>query len=179
MTRGLRLMIALAMAAPPIAGAIALTTAAGPALAEMDKEGGKGKDRFPHIERMAKKLDLTSAQVDQLKKYAGAHREAMAPLMKQAKEQMRSLRDLVEKKASDAELTAALAKLKSTRKTIQAENDKHMDQTGAVLTPMQQAKTALWMGKQAGKKMRHMRERRGHRGGDRDDRHGDEEEDDD
>ncbi len=129
--------------------AIAAVIAVGPAVADM--KGGRDGDGKggPMMKRMAKKLELSQTQQDQVKKLNEGRGPSMKPLREKMRDQMKQLRALVEKKASDGEISPVLAQVKQSHAAIRAAEEKHHEAMAAVLTPTQQAKMALWMGHQA------------------------------
>jgi Spy/CpxP family protein refolding chaperone len=127
-----RIGIALAMAGLLIAP-----------VARADQEKGKGGDRGG---KAAKALELTGDQQAKLKAIGEDQKKTQTPLWQALGDQMKELKQLVDGKADDAKLVAKLNELKKTRGTIEENRKKFDAQKEAVLTPMQRAKTALWLG---------------------------------
>jgi Spy/CpxP family protein refolding chaperone len=120
---------------------------------EADKDGGKEAGKEEHggwgkegHERMKKELGLTDDQADKMKAAGKAQMEAMKPLMEKRKLDIDSLRVLVDKKAADKDLTAAIEGIKADQKAVEEQWKKHREAMAALLTPMQQAKSVLMMG---------------------------------
>jgi len=124
-------------------------------------EGKKAWGGGKMMERMKAKLELTDEQVAKLKAINEAQMKAQTPLWEDLGKQMKELKELVDAKAPDAKLTAKIKGLKATRDKIEANRKKFEGQKEAVLTPMQQAKTALWMGRAAKQMMQGGHEGRG------------------
>jgi Spy/CpxP family protein refolding chaperone len=106
-------------------------------------KGGKMHDRM--MNHMKEALGLSDDQVSKLKDENKANREASKPLREKMTLDKDNLKLLVDKKASDDDLKAAIASLKEDRKAMQALNQKHMDAMQEILTPMQQAKAIFMM----------------------------------
>ena len=121
--------------------------------------GGPGGGKM--MKRFQKKLELTDDQAAKLKAIDEAQRKEQTPLWEDLGKQMKELKALVDEKAPDAKLTAKIKGLKAIRDKIEANRKKFDGQKEAVLTPMQQAKVALWMGKMAGQMMQGARDGRG------------------
>jgi len=117
-----------------------------------------GKDPGNRTERiyakLAEKLELTKDQEAKLNPLREKHQETLKTLFTERAGLLKDLKGLVEKKAKDAELTPKLTALDANWKAVQAENDSFNEANRAILTPMQQAKTQLWLAKQARKGMR-------------------------
>ncbi len=116
--------------------------------ADHDKDGDHGKER---MEKMKEKLGLTDAQVVKLKAAMKKQMEANKPLRDQEKIDIDTLQQKVDSKASDSDITAALDKLKEDRKALQEAQERSMEKTRTILTPIQQAKWVLSMGRGMGK----------------------------
>jgi Spy/CpxP family protein refolding chaperone len=108
-----------------------------------EEHGGWGKERGEH---MKKELGLTDEQAEKFKAARKAQMETMKPLMEKQKLDIDSLRVLVDKKASDKDLSAAIEGIKADHKAIEEQQKKHREAMAALLTPMQQAKFILSMG---------------------------------
>jgi Spy/CpxP family protein refolding chaperone len=107
----------------------------------MDKDGKGGG----HDGMMKEKLGLTDEQVAKFKDARKANREAMQPLMEKMKTDVDSLRVLVDKKASDKDLSAQLDALKADKQAVEDQQKKQMEDMAAVLTPLQKAKFVISM----------------------------------
>jgi Spy/CpxP family protein refolding chaperone len=124
---------------------------------DADKDNGKeehgawGKERGEH---MKKELGLSDEQAEKFKAARKAQMEAMKPLREKQKLDIDSLRVLVDKKASDKDLSAAIESIKADHKAIEEQEKKHREAMAALLTPMQQAKFILSMG-EMGEHMMH------------------------
>jgi Spy/CpxP family protein refolding chaperone len=116
-------------------------------------EGAKGKgDREgKRIEMLKAKLDLSDSQVAQLKEAFKGQKEAGKALRDKVKADQANLAVLVDKKASDDQLKAALKELSADRKAMMEQGAKAKEAMEAILTPMQQAKMAGMMGERKGK----------------------------
>lgn len=104
--------------------------------------------------KAVKALELTADQQAKLKAIDAEQAKTQKPLWEQLKTQMQELHGLVEKKAADADLTAKIAQIKTTRDQIETNRKSFQDQKAAVLTPLQQAKWTLWMGHEVAKWMK-------------------------
>ncbi len=114
----------------------------GPAMEE-----GRGPDGGFQGGWFQKDLGLTEDQKDQMREANKANRTAMAPLISQMQNDREDLKALVDKKAKDEALTQALDKLKKDGEAIRKEQAKHREAIAGILTPLQQAKMALRMGR--------------------------------
>jgi Spy/CpxP family protein refolding chaperone len=92
---------------------------------------------------MQDQLGLSDAQIAKIKAVHQAHRGTLRGLMQKARADIKNLAGLVDSQGSDADLTAAVNALKADRSAIQKERELVMDETGEILTPMQEAKAAL------------------------------------
>ena len=128
--------------------AVAVWAAPGLNAMDMDKgKHGKGQDMgAKHMEMMKKELGLSKDQAAKSKAATMANHEAMKTAGNKVKADLANLQVLVDKKASDAELTTSLNTLDADRKAMQAQQQKHIDAMRAILTPTQQAKMALKLG---------------------------------
>jgi Spy/CpxP family protein refolding chaperone len=99
---------------------------------------------------MKEDLKLSDSQKDQMREANKANRTATAPLLSQLQNDRDDLKALVGKKAKDEALTQALDKLKQDREAMRAQEAKHREAIAAILTPLQQAKMALRMGRGRG-----------------------------
>jgi Spy/CpxP family protein refolding chaperone len=106
--------------------------------------------------KMNKGLGLTDEQAAKMKDARKANREAVRAIHEKAVEHADKLKDLLEKKASDAELSAAIGALKQDKKAMQDQEEKQMAAVQAILNPTQQAKMALWMMDKRGRMGREM-----------------------
>jgi Spy/CpxP family protein refolding chaperone len=137
-------MMRIKLMAVAIAAGLLLAPAA---FAKDERGGDRGK--------LAKKLELTADQQAKLKTIREEQVKVQKPLWEQLGTQMKELKALVEAKAADDKLTAKLDQIKATSETIETNRKKFEADRAAVLTPMQRAKTALWMGKRAKEAMEH------------------------
>jgi Spy/CpxP family protein refolding chaperone len=132
---------------------------------------GEGHPGGPHGDMMKKKLELSDEQEKKMKEEHKANEAVIKPLREKIKIDVDTLRLLVDKKASDSELSKALDELQADRKALQAQQEKHISDLRAILNPMQQAKMAVSMagmmehGMMGGRMEGH--EGGGHDGGDR------------
>lgn len=141
-------------------------------------QGGKGGGRKG--DWMARKLDLTPDQQTKMKAIGEEQRKVMQPLHDALDVQVAELRKLVNEKAADAKLTAKLDEVKKSREALEAAHRRFMEQRSQILTPIQRAKVALWMGKGGGGHRKGGWDRHHGKGGDDDhDRKGKNKDDDD
>jgi Spy/CpxP family protein refolding chaperone len=126
-------------------GLAAIISAAPGLRADDADKGGEHKGWGGHEEMMKKELGLSDDQEAKMKALDKAGAEAMKPLMDKAKLDVDSLRVLVDKKASDDQLKAAVDGLKADKKAMDDERQKQMDDKAAILTPLQVAKAAIAM----------------------------------
>jgi Spy/CpxP family protein refolding chaperone len=130
------------------------------AWANEDHEGDDA-DHAHHMGMMKDKLGLTDDQKAKMKEFHKSQQEKMKALMDQQKADLKSLKEKVDEKASDAELKAVLDKLSADRKAIQEAQEDMIKNMRAILTPMQQAKMALGMAKRMhGMKMGNWKEKK-------------------
>lgn len=117
-------------------------------------EGGDHDGPPPHeagmmgekmAEKMKEKLGLTDDQAAKFKAAMKAHGDAVKPLHEKLRDGMKKLHGQVEAKASDADIKATLDSLKSTRKDMEAAQEKLHAEVSTILTPTQQAKMLLGM----------------------------------
>jgi len=108
--------------------------------------GGHGFEGGFNFEGLKEDLGLSEGQLDKLREASKANRIAMAPLMAQLKNDHDDLAALVEKKAKDGALSAALDKLKLDGEALSKAQASHRDDLAAILSPLQQAKFVLHMG---------------------------------
>lgn len=94
---------------------------------------------------MKEKLGLTDDQAAKLKSAMESHRESMKGLMRQQRDATAKLHDLLEDKASDEKVSAALDSLKAAHKQIAAAHEKLDETLAGFLTPTQRAKMFLGM----------------------------------
>lgn len=88
--------------------------------------------------------ELTEDQRSQLKALRRAHREAVTPLRDKLEDELDALRVMVEKDAApEKDLAAAVERVKSLHRSIQAEREKAMDKAAAVLTAKQRARAVV------------------------------------
>jgi len=105
----------------------------------------EGEDGERMLERMKGELALSDDQFDKVKTEANLDRDLSKPLAERIVLDMDSLKVLLDKKASDADLKPVIAKIKDDRAAMDAQRDAHMDALQQILTPLQQAKAILLM----------------------------------
>jgi Spy/CpxP family protein refolding chaperone len=127
-------LLATVLAIAPAAPLLAYEKGAG-----MQGHGG-GNGWQKH---MQEKLGLTDDQVAKLQAIKDAREKAMKPLRRKQRDLMIKLHDQLEDKASDQEIKATLASLRSNRDAIREEAKRFRGQMEALLTPTQQAKMML------------------------------------
>jgi len=121
--RGIGTVLVAAWLAAPMALAATTPPADGP-----DKPGPNAEQR------------------EKMKALRKEHRQAMQPLHKQLRLQTDELRVLLDKDASDSQLSAKLDEIRKTRKAIQEMQAKFMEQEAALLTVRERAEMAVRMG---------------------------------
>jgi len=94
----------------------------------------------------ADKPGPTAEQREKMKALRQEQRQAIQPLRKQLKTQVDELLVLLDKDASDSQLSAKLDEIRKTRKTIDDLQAKFMEQEAALLTVRQRAEMAVRMG---------------------------------
>lgn len=110
---------------------------------EMAEPHDAAKGNHPMMaERMKKRLELTDDQAAKFKDAMKARHDAMQPLWKQAKDDMKKLGEQLKAKAPDTEIQASLDSLKADHKAVAAEEDKFQDSL-SFLTPTQRAKLLI------------------------------------
>jgi len=97
------------------------------------------------LKHMRKELDLSDAQFDKVKAAFEDHEKAAKPLERKVRNSEIKLKDLVEDKAGDDDLNAALDSLSAARKDLRAEMDKFHESFDGILTPTQRAEIAVKM----------------------------------
>jgi Spy/CpxP family protein refolding chaperone len=97
------------------------------------------------FDELKDQLGLSADQADKLKAIGEDARTKNQGHMKAMMDLIKTLDGLVQAKAGDAALQAALDKIKAEHKAMQADRDAAMDQREAVLTPQQAAKFVLAM----------------------------------
>ena len=129
-----------------VAGTVLLAPlAARTVLAHDDEKGGKEWGEGKGMEMMAKHLGLTD---DQKQKIEAIEKDSpMKSLREEGKILMDKLQLLVDSKAKDAELTPVLDSLEKNHAAMADAQKDHIAKMRAILTPTQQAKMALSMGK--------------------------------
>lgn len=109
----------------------------------------EGKDGEPgmheHHGGPWKMMGFTDEEAAKMKEAFKAERTAMKPLRREMRDARIKLRDLVEDKAGDKDLTAALDRVESAKKALRAEGEKFHAKLAAGMTPLQRAKAALFM----------------------------------
>ena len=91
---------------------------------------------------LSTRAGLDDVKTKKLAEVIGAHLQKKAEHRKKMKEETNKLRELVEQKASDAQIKAQLGTWSSTKRNAQNIDD-FLEQTAAFLTPTEQAKVAL------------------------------------
>jgi Spy/CpxP family protein refolding chaperone len=112
-------------------------------------------------ERWRDALELSKEQVAKLKEMGKSHLEAMKPLREAVRKDAKALKALVEKKAADADLTAAIDKLKQDREAMRAKAEEHRADMAKILSPTQQAKMVMGMAGKMGERAGKWMERKG------------------
>jgi len=107
----------------------------GPAMA-----GGPGGGREIGI---ARALELTPDQQTKWQAERDRQRGVIIPLQEKLGTQIKELKDLLDRKASDDAIKAKIAEVKATRGAIRDAQDKHEANLEAILTPTQQARFTL------------------------------------
>lgn len=131
-----------------VAGLIAVL-AGGPGWGAEEKASA-GKDQAVQQcskSRFGRRLGLTEDQARKMKESMKARREAVRPLREKLREEKRALLELVRDDASEKDIQASLRRLKDLQKSLEAENERFKGKLEALLTPSQQAKMLLAMGK--------------------------------
>lgn len=134
-----------------IATMLAATLAAGPILAAAPadsfsaKRSGtwergefRGHERGLNLERMAKKLDLSAEQQEQIRAMLADHRSRTAPLRQELRESRRQMRNFVKVDVFDESAVRALAlEQVDARTELIVERARMRQQIYAVLSPEQ------------------------------------------
>lgn len=98
-----------------------------------------------HEGQWKEKLGITDDQEAKLKTLKRAHRDAEESARTEIGASMRKLKDQLEDKAPEKDLTATLDKIQASHKAMQAEQEKFMTGMAAILTPTQRAKMLIGM----------------------------------
>ncbi len=96
-------------------------------------------------DRMQKRLGLTDEQHEKFSDAMKAHGAAMKTQGEQVRDAVKKLAGDIKAKASDDDLLAGLAALKSAHKAMAEENEKFEESLAAILTPTQRAKMSVDM----------------------------------
>lgn len=108
----------------------------GPGMMEGPEHGGPG---MMEPGRMKQKLGLTDEQVKKLKALKEG-RDAMKGVRRELRDKMTKLGDMVEDKASEAQLAAALKEIDALEAKMKASMEKQKAEFEAILTATQRAK---------------------------------------
>ena len=125
------------------AGLSALLLGAPTLRSDEGKDGGQWETKM--LDHMNEKLELNAGQLEKVKAESKSNREAAKAIREKLTLDMDSLKVLVDKKAGDAELKAAIALVKADHKAQAEQMAKHMEAMAAILTPLQQAKGLFMM----------------------------------
>ena len=101
---------------------------------EGEAHHGKHGGRDRHKEK-----DLTDDQKAKLKSIREAEEIALKPIERKQRNLSIKLRDQLEDKASDSDITSTLSDLKANRESMEKEAKRFMTQREAILTPTQRA----------------------------------------
>jgi Spy/CpxP family protein refolding chaperone len=112
--------------------------------AEMNMKDHGGMDK-KMMDRMMKKLDLSDSQAKQMKALHKEQRTENEELCGKMDANLASLKVLIEKKASDAELTALVSTLQDEYKAMHMAQHENCEAMLKILTPLQQAKMLVNM----------------------------------
>ncbi len=138
-------LITTVTAAGLLAGALLL-----PAMIRAEEHGGGRKEA--RLERMREKLGLSAEQGEKLKAAHRARRDAAVATRTELKAAMRKLKDQLEDKASEKEISATLERIAAARKAQRAEAEKFEAGLSTILTPTQRAKMLVAMKRHGGMK---------------------------
>ena len=119
--------------------------AVAPLSADMGMKGHGDMMGGKMMEHMMKKLELTDDQAKQMKALHKADQDANKALMDKMETDIASLKALLKKKASDADLSALISTLKDDHKAMQEAMQANHEAMMQILTPVQQAKMVLHM----------------------------------
>jgi|SRR5665213_314391 len=113
--------------------------------AEKSKGRDHGAGHWDKFDMLKKKLDLSDSQVSRLKDADKGQRQAAKLLMDKAEADKASLKVLVDEKASETDLTAALNAMEADHKALKEGAEKKIELLRSILSPLQQAKMVLMM----------------------------------
>jgi Spy/CpxP family protein refolding chaperone len=99
-----------------------------------------------HQAGIFKDLGLDAGQSENLKAAWKEQAETAKPLREKRKADFEQLRALVDRKASDNDLSAAINALKADQQALEEQRKKQQEAIAALLTPRQQALLVLRMG---------------------------------
>ncbi len=108
------------------------------------KEDGHGK--WGHFDGFKKKLGLNDEQETQLKDLFKSKNDEFKPLRDQMELDKDKLKLLVDKNASESELTDSMDKVSADQKALQAAQEKFQQKIKGILTPKQQAQMMVLRG---------------------------------
>jgi len=108
-----------------------------------EPSAAESKEHHWDAAKMQKKLDLTDDQVTKLNAAREAEKDARKPLWEKQKDLMKKLEGQVKDKASDSDIQATLADMRSNRKAIADQMEQFQNQKDGILTPTQQAKMLI------------------------------------
>ena len=123
-----------------------------------NRDEGRGRERM--ISRIAEKLDIDTATAQKMQEIMKNGMEARKKLSEELKANMKSLKELVDKGASEAELNAQIDKVEANRDAI---HSAMLSGGKEIRQLLGTEKYAKWLVMQ-GKAMSQMRERRGGQG---------------
>ena len=115
------------------------------------KPGKSAGEREAWIQELGLSKDQ-QARIDGIRK---EHRELMKKIKAERESLVKDLTKLVKEKTADADLQGKVDALHGLKKQVGEAMDKYMENLRVVLTPIQQAKFALWMDKHRGAKGKH------------------------
>ena len=114
-----------------------------------DAAAAKNRRGDKRSARAAKTLDLTQEQKGRFAALRKQHAAGIRPIIEQRKFIMQELRGMVRTKDSKTLIETKLTALRANTAALRAAGERHRDAIGAVLTPAQQAKLALWVEKKS------------------------------
>lgn len=106
---------------------------------------GNKKHQCPHDQRdrLFEELDLDSDRKAKLDALHEARRDTMKEMKNQRESLTAELREMMDRGATDAEITAKVDALVNNWKALRSSMDEHIEEMREFLTPVQQAKLAL------------------------------------
>lgn len=123
------------------AAVLASAPATGVQAAGPEKRDARTEER----DKMFKEVGLSAEQKAKFEALQQARHQGLLTLREERERLMQDLRNLLDRGAAEAELTAKLEKIRTNWKALSEAMERHMEETQNLLTPVQRARFTLWM----------------------------------